>query len=795
MSLPARAVCLDAQGAQSLHHRDRGIARYVVEHVRSLHRLESESLHSVLLNPKLPLAGSLDWLLGDDRLAWNTDDRRVVRRPSSRPAIYHAMSPFELQHTVDELWPTWARGPDVSTVVTLYDLIPLVFPGHYLRNAGTRMRYQARTELVRRADRVLAISQTTAEDAIEKLAIAPERISVIDAGATEKFAQMYDSPKDAWKVLAERQPAIHPGYILYVAGFEFRKNLERVIEAYGLLPSKLRSSHQMVIACRMLPCEAEILHAWAARAGIREHELVVTGFVSDAELGALYHACTLFLFASIYEGSGLPILEAMSCGAPVAASNTSTGPEILGDLEATFDPYEPGAIAECLASVVNSPSTMTRLAERSRRRVGAYTWDAVAKSSLEAYEQVLRERKQRRRAARRARIALVTPWPPEQSGIADYNLRLASELGKTVDVDVVVSQSLDRYPPPQELGVRLVPRQFFRTTESLRQPDRVVYCMGNSRFHLHAYELLRERPGAVVAHDVRLTGFYGWYSGLERADDPAGRLAERIEALYGARLPSPPSGEQAPSWERQSALGIYMTREIQQLAEQMLVHSRHAQAVLNLDRGVLDRQVPVSVLPFGIPTTAVRCRQARAIGDAPLIVSVGVVSEVKGLTDLIVAVSLVARERKRLRLVIAGPGETEELRRWQTFARETAPDVDIEIPGHVSSERYTRLLETADLAVQLRTLSNGEASAAVADCLATGLPVVVTDLGWTSELPEDAVARVPLGAPPTQLADRLKELIDDKEARQALSDGALALADECSFSHVAEEYLSALQLV
>ena len=391
-------------------------------------------------------------------------------------------------------------------------------------------------------------------------------------------------------------------------------------------------------------------------------------------------------------------------------------------------------------------------------------------------------------------MALVTPWPPQQSGIADYNLRLARELGKKVDVDVVVSDALDRYAPPQERGVGCWRPVRSGTTEGLRQPDRVVYCMGNSSFHGHVYELMRERPGAVVAHDVRLTGFYGWFSGRERPEDPAGRLAERIDALYGARLPDTLTSNGVPDWERQSALGIYMTREIQQYAEQLFVHSRHALEVLELDRGVLDRAVPVKVLPFGMPTGETRARTCRDLGDAPLIVSVGVVSEVKGVATLVAAAALLAGERKRLRIVIAGPGESEELERWRDFARSAAPGVDITIPGHLTAERYARLLNEGDLAVQLRMLSNGEASAAVADCLAAGLPTAVSDLGWASELPSAAVARVPPDVTPSVLADRLEELIGDRQARQALSDGALALAGRSSFSRVAEEYLRALQL-
>jgi glycosyltransferase involved in cell wall biosynthesis len=795
MTLPGRTLCLDAQGAQSPDHYDRGIARYVAEHVRALQRAQPDALHSVLLNPTLPLTGNVGWLLGDGLLGWATDDSRVRPRPSPAEAIYHVMSPFELKRTLDELWPAWARGQDVRTVVTLYDLIPLVFPEHYLRDAVVRTRYQTRAELVRRAHRVLAISQSTADDATEHLGIEPDRISVVGAGATEKFGPMYESPGAAWDLLATRLRSIRPGYVLYVAGFEFRKNLERVIAAYGLLSPELRTSHQLVIACRMLPSESEQVRAWAEAASIDEGELVITGYVSDAELGALYRACTLFLFASIYEGSGLPMLEAMSCGAPVAASSTSTTSEILGDLEATFDPYDPAAIAECVASVIDSPPALASLVERSQRRVAAHSWDAVAERSLEAYERVIEEHRRPARR-RRARIALVTPWPPERSGIADYNLRLATELGKTVDVDIVVSAGLDHYAPPLERGVRLEPASSFRMAEALRQPDRVLYCMGNSSFHRHVYELIRERPGAVVAHDVRLTGFYGWFAGVERPEDPAGRLAERIDALYGARIPTAVASDGSLDWQTQSAFGIYMTREIQQYAEELFVHSRHALEVLALDRGALDRAVPVAVLPFGIPVAEdTKARTTRAVEDAPVIVSVGVVSEVKGLADLITAAALLASERKRLRLVVAGPGEKAELHRWRSFAAELAPAVDIRIPGHLSAEQYKQLLWEADAAVQLRTVSNGEASAAVADCLATGLPTVATDIGWVSELPEDAVSLVAADASPALLAERLEELLADRKTRRHLSEGALAHAHTCSFPRVAEAYLRSLELV
>jgi glycosyltransferase involved in cell wall biosynthesis len=795
MSLPPATVCLDAQGAQSHDHRDRGIARYIVEHARALYDARVDALHSVLLNPTLPLSGSLGWLLGDGRLGWSTADRRVLRRPSTVPAIYHVMSPFELHQTPDALWPAWARSPDVRTVVTLYDTIPLVFPEHYLRDPVIAARYRARADLVRVADRVLAISRTTAVDAVERLGISPERVSVIHAGATAKFADMYATRQAAWSVLGGPLPEIRPGFMLYVAGFEFRKNLERVVAAYGLMPAALRARHQLVIACRMIPSELECMRRWAREAGVRDGELVLTGYVSDGELGALYRTCELLVFASIYEGSGLPILEAMSCGAPVAASDTSTSPEILGDRRATFDPYDPHAIATCLTETLGSPQLLASLAERSRERVRAYTWDAVAEHTLAAYERVLREPEDERGRGgrrRRPRLAMVTPWPPQRSGVADYSYRLARALGEHADVDVIVGEPLGEFAPPQERGVSLAEATGFRALEAIRQPDRVLYCMGNSSFHRHVYELLRMRPGTVVAHDVRLTGFYGWFAGVEQPGDPAGRLRERIQALYGSRIPESALDGGPPSPEQQSALGIFMTGEIQQYAEQVLVHSRFALDVLELDRGVADRNVPVHVVPFGVP--APRWAARPPLGEQPLVVSIGVVSEVKGLAALIAAFAILAESFPGARLVIAGPGEDGELERWRGYAREHAPDAHVEVTGHLSDTALRELLDSAALAVQLRTISNGEASAAVADCLAAGLPTIVTDLGWAAELPPGVVEPVATEADPQLIAERMLSVLTDEAGRRSLQAHALEHAGAHSFRLVAEAYLEALEL-
>jgi glycosyltransferase involved in cell wall biosynthesis len=790
-ALAQRGAALYAGGAQNWSHFDRGIPRYVNEHLRALHGAHPDIVRSVLLNPRQPLTGNLNWLLGSGLLSFNPEPSQPSRPTgATRPAVYHIMSPFELDTPIDLMWPQWARRPDVATVVTVYDLIPLIFPDHYLAEGRFSGEYMARVDLIRHVDGVLAISENTAADVVGRLKVDADRVHVVHAGATQTFGEMFASPADAAQHLARHLPRAKPGFILYVGGYEFRKNLGGMIAGYARMPAALRAEHQLVIACRMLPEHMEGLERRARELGVEPDQLYLTGYVSDNDLGALYHACRLFVFPSLYEGSGLPILEAMACGAPVAASNTSTGPELLGDQEATFDPSDPQAIADCLTGVMSSGVTLARLAERSRRRVLEYTWRRVADESLNAYERAIHVPSLRPR--RRGRLTLVTPWLPEPSGIATYNLRLAAALGEHIDVDVIVKAPTTDYPEPQEAGVQLFTSADFATYRTLRQPDRVLYCMGNSRFHGYMYDMLRRHPGAVVLHDVRLAGFYGWRAGQVWPTDPVGAMTGWITNMYGTRIPLA-SFDGVPDWERQDALGIFMTRELQLWAEQCFVHSRLGQDVLELDRASEDPSVPISVLPFGMPFAAPEPRSGAA-GGPPLIVSLGYVHGIKGMGVLIRAFGLVAAELPGARLVVAGPGGVAELAIWRTFANEHAPDAAIEIPGEVQAARWDELLRTADLAVQLRLSSNGEASATVADCLAAGLPTIVSDLGWTGELPHGVVARAPVDVSAEHLAAQMLELLSDPDRQAALSRAALAHARSSSFAEVATAYIDALEL-
>ena len=385
MKVAPGSVWLDARGTQSVGHAERGIARYVSEHTEALLELAPELIGWIGLNPFLPLPEAGPSFERSGKLARQTES---AAPREGVPPVYHVMSPFEAELELDEIWPRWSRSSRL--VVTLYDLIPLIMREQYNADWGYwATAWIARLGLMRSAHQVMTISERTAEDAIEHLRLSEDRITVIGSGVSDRFSSLVSSREEARALISSELTKVRPGFLLYVGGVDYRKNLEGALRGYAELPPALRDQHQFVIVCK-LPHHRRIrLRAFALDLGIEPRNLLLTGFVPDRELAALYRDCELFIFPSLYEGAGLPILEAMTCGAPVAASRVSAMPEFLGDPAATFDPADPADIARCIREVLASPPMLDALRESSRREAAVHTWRHVAERTVGGYERAM----------------------------------------------------------------------------------------------------------------------------------------------------------------------------------------------------------------------------------------------------------------------------------------------------------------------------------------------------------------------------------------------------------------------
>jgi glycosyltransferase involved in cell wall biosynthesis len=757
-------VVLDIQGTQSRAHGDRGIARYLRELSGALAQWHPQMVDAFVLNPDLPPPGGIETLSALGHLA-RTD--AVGRVPGS--AVYHVGSPFE-HVPIDRLWPPQARSGRMRLVVTVYDLIPEVFPDFYLASAPARRWYSSRIELIRRADRVFAISHATANDVITRLGLREEKVVMVGAGVSDRFRPP-DDHAAALRSATQAVPGLARGYVLYTGGIDARKNITRLLEAYALLSPELRAAHELVIVCRVLPNERAAL----------EHELAelkitgrvrFPGFVSDEDLITLYQACHLFVFPSLYEGFGLPVAEALACGAPVIAAGSSSLVELVAD-EAQFDPTDSDVIAAAMRAALTDEDLRARL-----RREGKPTWRGVADRTVEAYEELEPPQPMRRR---RLRVAFVSPLPPQRSGVADASYRLIGELTRYFEVDAFADGDGERGTAPP--GVSLASVSAFDRCERARGTyDQVIYALGNSEYHAGALALLKERPGIVLAHDLRLSGLYSW-TAQERPDLEPRSFHAIIQAMYRDRVPPALGRHGWVDLDDAERYGIFMTQEVIAASERFLVHSRYAEQLARIDAKPEDVS-KIGVLPFGIVSPDSFFEQ-RDESDF-IVATFGIVAPVKQPQKIVEAFARIAGQYPQAKLAVVGRFlEDRDRALVLRRAEELGIRDRLTSTGRVSETEFHQWLARTTIAVQLRSWSSGETSAAVADCLAAGIPTVVSDIGSAAELPDDCVVKVDREISPERLGNELAALFENPQRRFRLSEAGRSYARSRAFRHVA----------
>lgn len=770
----AGPVLVDVQATQSAAHRDRGVARYTAELASALWAGHPALVHSFLLNPDAAPPGSIEALVASGRLTYS--DRVDVRGAR----LLHVCSPFELDVPIARLWPARAATRGLRLAVTLYDLIPEIFADRYLADPGLRRRYRARLELVRAADLVLAISERTAVDAVERLHIPEERIVVVGAAA----ARSYDRPAsrvDALHAARAAIPGLEEHFVLYTAGMDDRKNFQGLFRAWARLPVPVRDRWQLVMVCAMDdPTRNHIVHL-AREAGI-ETRLLLPGFVADEVLRLLYQSTDLFVFPSLYEGYGLPVAEALACGARVIGSGTSAVQELL-DPVARFEPADDDGMAQAIARALTDEPTGAALDAQARHELPS--WDTVADRTGAAYERELA--RPRRAARRRPLVAFVSPLPPAASGIADYSYRLIAALREHCDVDAFAdgtSRVDPRLGPPQTPdGVDVFPVRSLSARELGRGGyDCVVYCVGNSEYHAGALAQLRRRSGVVLAHEVRLTDLYA-FSTHEPGAVPNG-FAGALAAMYDGTISTDgDAGRLGP--DEAEALGVLMVSEIVALSDRFAVMSEFAAERVRLDVEADDAARVVAV-PFAMHDPVADPRPAA--DREPLVASFGVVHPIKQNALLVAALPAILERVPEATVAFVGP--VSDQARDDLLALAAALEVAdrVKVTGVVDAAEYARWLDRAAVAVQLRRTANGESSAAVADCLGAGAAVVVTGIGAARELPADAVVSVDPAVAAGELGAVVAGLLTDPARRVDLARAGRDLVARSSFAAAARRF-------
>ncbi len=452
-------IVVDLQGCQN-GGRGRGIGRYAMALTRALALSGRGHEVRVVVNGAFP--GSIGQIRRELEGAVRQTDVLVMELPgrtaSAEPANAWRTRAAELERArfLDTLGPDLVFVPSLfdgyhdptvvsiepsgaPTAVTIYDFIPMDHPEVYLPSEGIRGAYLRKLRDARRADLLLPISDYVAAQTVARLGVEASRVVSVPLGVEPHFRPVELKP--ATRAALMRRYGVTRPFVLNTSPLEFRKNLEGLIAGFGRMSPAARARRQLVVVGRMDPGQRKALAETARSAGLAGDALVLAGFVPDDDLVALYSACELFVFPSISEGFGLPVLEAMACGAPVIGSGLTSIPEVIGREELLFDPRDAHALGRKMEAVLADAPLREELRSYGLARAAPYTWDRTAANTLDAFERLARARTRPAPASSiatgRPALALIPDRRREAAGLSPRSRRLLDALAVHYDVTLV----------------------------------------------------------------------------------------------------------------------------------------------------------------------------------------------------------------------------------------------------------------------------------------------------------------------------------------------------------------------
>ncbi len=534
-------LVIDLQGAQS-DSRNRGIGRY--SRALAMAMAEQAGAHEVIITlngsfrdaaeelrdafaPVLPACRVRAWHGPGRQTSWEIADhgrRRAAERiraaflASLRPDVLLVASAFEgYGDDAATAFPPDAVPP--LTISVCYDLIPLSRPELYLHSKLQQDWYYPRLLQLAHNGALLCISQSSRDEILAGLEVAPDAVFNIQAGVGPSFrpAEPGDEPPD--RLLGRY--GLQAGYVLCVGAVEERKNLAGLIRGYALLPPELRRRHRLVATCWNDSHQLPLVRRMVSDAGLMEDDVrLLTEFVPDRDLPGLYRASAAMVCPSFHEGFGLSVAEAMACGTAALCSDASSLPEVMDHPAALFDPKDPASLAERLRAVLDSPSLAQELGRYGLARSARFTW---TKTAGRAWAAVTETAARNQPAAARAAASLARRKPrlyvaaPLRGDTAPLR-RLLQGLARWYAVTIIS----DDPEPDDPVLCACFP---IRPVAALlaQAPDRMLYLPGDDAgFAALTVRLLDAYPGVVVAGGLPLATL------LQQAGGESGELVQSL---------------------------------------------------------------------------------------------------------------------------------------------------------------------------------------------------------------------------------------------------------------------------
>ncbi len=739
-------ILFDIEPLQNDAYKTRGIGRYV------------RNLLAAARDAKIPFAVTYNPNLVPPDINRLSVPEQFIPATRANFAGRHfdwllTMSPFEASlGSTHRLFRSCFPKAKIATIA--YDLIPMVFEANYLADPLERARYAIGTQSMLAGDKIFSISEHTRLD-IEKYLSPKCDVTSIGTGVDEKFfLESHIDEEEKLVSFFSRFPFLNgEKFIFTVSGIHKSKNLRPLMEAYGACPFEFRVKHPLVIGGGFSMESRQHLEGEWEKILINQNSapsrIFILDHVSDEDVQILYNLCHLFVYPSLYEGFGLPLAEAITCGAVCISSDRSSLKEIMPLSDFQFNPNSPEQMRDRIELACSDVDLRRHFREWAKSSREKFRWTHVGRK-LSAGMPV--NARQNTPILPETKHAVIGPLRPTVSGIANYNSEILPFLGENYQWFCPHGFS-SIHGERRSLPLSSYDKEWAKF-------DSLVYVIGNSFHHLPALHRLQKRPGIVWLHDVRLP-FLTWdYAHATNPQNPTGIINE-MATSYGVHF-NPVS-----SFNDLDSLVFSFAKTLLKNATGFVVHSQQAKELLIEDLGGTGNAPPIEVIPLTIvPPSQLPVRQ-RWDGTRPLRVgTLGFLHPIRDPETIIRACGLLATPEMPVTFVVLGQAPEDYIKQLKSLAHRM--NVVVEMHGYLDDEEFAREIAKLDVAVQIRKRTNGESSATISEAITVGIPII-TNIPSAQEYWGDYVLNAQRNPQPSDLSQLIQRSQAETPSRQDLA--------------------------